>query len=41
MRNFAECIIDKNRHGETGKGELAWAPQYTTFSSRDYRHEED
>jgi len=29
------------RHGETGKVELAWSPQYTTFSSLDYRHEED
>jgi len=37
----AECIIAKNRHGETGKVELAWSPQYTTFSSLDYRHEED
>ena len=40
-RNIAECIIAKNRHGETGKVELAWSPQYTTFSSLDYRHEED
>lgn len=39
--NIAECIIAKNRHGETGKVELAWSPQYTTFSSLDYRHEED
>lgn len=39
--NLAECIIAKNRHGETGKVELAWSPQYTTFSSLDYRHEED
>ena len=34
-------LIAKNRHGETGKVELAWSPQYTTFSSLDYRHEED
>ena len=34
-------IIAKNRHGETGKVALAWSPQYTTFSSLDYRHEED
>ena len=40
-KNIAECIIAKNRHGETGKVELAWSPQYTTFSSLDYRHEED
>ena len=38
--NLAECIIAKNRHGETGKGELQWLPEYTTFSSLDRRHEE-
>ena len=40
-QNVCECIVAKNRHGETGKVELAWSPQYTTFSSLDYRHEED
>ena len=39
--NIAECIIAKNRHGETGKVELAWSPQYTTFSSIDRYHNED
>ncbi len=39
--NIAECIIAKNRHGETGKVELAWSPQYTTFSSIDRYHEEE
>jgi len=39
--NIAECIIAKNRHGETGKIELAWAPQYTTFSTLDRRYEDD
>ena len=38
--NLAECIIAKNRHGETGKVELQWLPEYTTFSSLDRRHEE-
>ena len=38
--NLAECIIAKNRHGETGKVELQWLPEYTTFSSIDRRHEE-
>ena len=36
--NLAECIIAKNRHGETGKVELQWLPEYTTFSSIDRRH---
>jgi len=38
--NIAECIIAKNRHGETGTVELQWLPEYTTFSSIDRRHEE-
>ena len=29
-RNIAECIVAKNRHGETGKVELRWMPEYTT-----------
>ena len=28
-RNIAECIVAKNRHGETGKVELKWVPEYT------------
>ena len=38
--NLAECIIAKNRHGETGKVELQWLPEYTPLSSLDRRHEE-
>ncbi|MCC8122651.1 MAG: replicative DNA helicase [Oscillospiraceae bacterium] len=38
--NLAECIVAKNRHGETGKVELQWLPEYTTFSSIDRRHQE-
>ena len=29
--NLAECIIAKNRHGETRTVELQWLPEYTTF----------
>ncbi len=38
--NLAECIIAKNRHGETGTVELQWLPEFTTFSSIDRRHSE-
>jgi replicative DNA helicase len=38
--NLAECIVAKNRHGETRTVELQWLPEYTTFSSLDRRHEE-
>ena len=35
--NIAECIIAKNRHGETGKVELRWMPEYTVFSTLAHR----
>ena len=39
-RNIAECIVAKNRHGETGKVELRWMPDYTSFSTLETRYEE-
>ena len=36
-RNIAECIVAKNRHGETGKVELRWMPEYTTFATLENR----
>ena len=39
--NIAECIIAKNRHGETGKVELRWMPEYTTFSTLEWRGEDE
>jgi replicative DNA helicase len=38
--NQAECIVAKNRHGELATVPLQWLPQYTTFSSVDWKHEE-
>ncbi|MCL2226289.1 MAG: replicative DNA helicase [Oscillospiraceae bacterium] len=38
--NVAECIILKNRRGETGMIELQWLPEYTNFSSLERHHEE-
>ena len=38
--NLAECIVLKNRRGETGTVELLWLPEYTTYSSLD-RHAEE
>ncbi|QNL44463.1 replicative DNA helicase [Oscillibacter hominis] len=38
--NIAECIVAKNRHGETGKVELRWMPEYTTFGTLENRYEE-
>ena len=31
----AECIVAKNRHGETGVIQLHWDGQYTRFTSVD------
>ena len=39
--NIAECIVAKNRHGETGKVELRWMPEYTTFATLDNRYGDD
>ncbi|MEG1072673.1 MAG: replicative DNA helicase [Oscillospiraceae bacterium] len=41
--NSVECIIAKNRHGETNLLRLKWLPQYTSFSDSDeidYYHSE-
>ena len=40
-RNIAECIVAKNRHGETGKVELRWLPEYTSFGTLENRYDED
>ena len=39
--NVAECIIAKNRHGETGKVELRWMPEYTSFQTMENRYDEE
>ena len=40
VRNIAECIIAKNRHGSTGKVNLKWSPEFTTFSTLERRYDE-
>lgn len=35
--NLAECIVAKNRHGETGTVNLRWNGQYTLFLSEEKR----
>ena len=39
-QNVAECIVAKNRHGETGTVYLEWRPEFTTFRNLAYRPEE-
>lgn len=36
----AECMISKNRHGETGTVYLQWLPEYTTFTDIETRYDE-
>ena len=38
--NIVECIVLKNRRGETGKIDLQWLPEFTTYQSLDKRHTE-
>ncbi len=35
-QNISECLIAKNRHGETGTVNLIWDGQYTRFSNPEY-----
>ena len=39
--NIAECIVAKNRHGETGKVALRWMPEYTMFATLDSRFDNE
>lgn len=38
--NLAELIVAKNRHGETGRINVQWIPEYTTFAGIDRTHTE-
>ena len=37
-KGLAECIVAKNRHGETGTVKLQWFGPYQTFSDREWKH---
>ena len=39
--NIAECIVAKNRHGETGKVMLRWMPEYTAFGTLENRYDDE
>ena len=39
-KGVAECIVAKNRHGETGTVKLQWVGQYQMFSDREWKHAE-
>ena len=37
-KGLAECIVGKNRHGETGTVKLQWFGQFQTFTNREWKH---
>ena len=37
-KGIAECIVAKNRHGETGPVKLQWFGQYQMFADREWKH---
>ena len=39
-KGVAECIVAKNRHGETGAVKLQWVGQYQSFADREWKHAE-
>ena len=39
-KGVAECIVSKNRHGETGTVKLQWIAQYQAFADREWKHAE-
>ena len=39
--NIAECIVAKNRHGETGTVMLEWRPEFTVFRNLAYHYDEE
>ena len=39
-KGLAECIVGKNRHGETGTVKLQWLGQFQLFADRAWKHAE-
>ena len=39
-KGIAECIVAKNRHGETGTVKMQWFGPYQTFTDREWKHAE-
>jgi len=38
-KGIVECIVLKNRHGETGPIKLQWLGQYQRFSDKEWKHD--
>ena len=39
--NLAECIVAKNRHGETGTVLMEWRPEFTVFRNLAYQYDDE
>ncbi len=39
-KGTSECIVAKNRHGETGTVKLQWVAQFQSFADREWKHAE-
>lgn len=39
--NLAECIVAKNRHGETGTVMMEWRPEFTVFRNLAYQYDDE
>ena len=39
--NVAECIVAKNRHGETGTVMLEWRPEFTLYRNLAYQYDDE
>ena len=39
--NVAECIVAKNRHGETGTVMMEWRPEFTVFRNLSYQYDDE
>ena len=39
-KGLAECIVAKNRHGETGTVKMQWFGPYQSFTDREWKHAE-
>jgi len=39
-KGIAECIVSKNRHGETGTVKMQWFGQFQMFTDREWKHAE-
>ena len=40
-KSVAECIVAKNRHGQTDKVQLGWIGEYNEFRGLEFRRDDE